>query len=333
MLQARRAVRRQADPRLLDPRRERTVLEEDAVRPVTLRYYQDFMQQLETFAVAAGEVLDVSTVDSLAARWMEDRFLQGEQSHLGGKLIAAIKHRWPRFARWGDLKLPRAIQAAKGWKVRSPATSRLPLPWEVIALLASRLLLEGKRRMAFAVVLTFHAYLRPSECLRIRARDIIPPMRGRQHRHWSILLHPAEQQRASKTNEFDESLRIDLDDFQFLQHGLRFLREGLLPDDRICDFTQAQWAAAFRHAARAEELDGLAPHLYQLRHSGPSHDLAAGLRELPLVKHRGRWRADASVRRYTKGGRLTEQLMRLRGPVRARAVAAALQLPALLRLP
>ena len=45
---------------------------------------------------------------------------------------------------------------------------------------------------------------------------------------------------------------------------------------------------------------------YQARHSGASSDVASGRRTVHETKLRGRWQADASLRRYQKGGRLNE---------------------------
>jgi len=52
-------------------------------------------------------------------------------------------------------------------------------------------------------------------------------------------------------------------------------------------------------------------HPYRLRHTGASHDFAAGARELALVQRGGRWRDTRSLRRYEKGGRLSELLQLL----------------------
>ncbi len=49
-------------------------------------------------------------------------------------------------------------------------------------------------------------------------------------------------------------------------------------------------------------------HPYVLRHSGPSDDHLTGTRTLDEIKKRGRWAADSSVRRYTKGARTLSQM-------------------------
>ena len=51
--------------------------------------------------------------------------------------------------------------------------------------------------------------------------------------------------------------------------------------------------------------------LHQLRHFGPSFDRCHRLRSLMEIKARGRWAADASLRRYEQHGRLNQEYHRL----------------------
>ena len=44
--------------------------------------------------------------------------------------------------------------------------------------------------------------------------------------------------------------------------------------------------------------------LYQCRHGGASHDLLHSRREFQVIKQRGRWATDTSIRRYAKQGRV-----------------------------
>ena len=82
----------------------------------------------------------------------------------------------------------------------------------------------------------------------------------------------------------------------------------------------------FRRAATFLNLSPL-PVLYQIRHAGASNDFSGGLRSLSEIKRRGRWKTDASVRRYEKGGRVTEQLLALRPGVQRHAIACLVQIP------
>ncbi|CAK0898367.1 unnamed protein product [Prorocentrum cordatum] len=59
-------------------------------------------------------------------------------------------------------------------------------------------------------------------------------------------------------------------------------------------------------------------------------DFVNQLRPLREVKRRGRWKTDASVRRYERGGRLSEQFARLPGPLQRRALRCHSVLPEVL---
>eukprot|EP00974_Lingulodinium_polyedra_P042505 4080718-Lingulodinium_polyedra.AAC.1 len=52
----------------------------------------------------------------------------------------------PGSGRCGRGVLPRAGRALQGWRRGGPARSRLPLPWEVVALLALTLVQLGGAR-------------------------------------------------------------------------------------------------------------------------------------------------------------------------------------------
>ncbi|CAK0857499.1 unnamed protein product, partial [Prorocentrum cordatum] len=87
---------------------------------------------------------------------------------------------------------------------------------------------------------------------------------------------------------------------------------------------QCSVATAERGAVAALGLRKLgACHGLQLRRSGPSHDHAAGLRDLEQIRRRGCWRSWGSVRWYGKGGRLTEQPHQLGGLQREHAEGCA----------
>ena len=66
---------------------------------------------------------------------------------------------------------------------------------------------------------------------------------------------------------------------------------------------------------------------YQGRHSGISIDRASGERTQEEAQKRGRWRAQASVRRYEKAGRLNDAWQRLPQQVKDAAIIAEAVLP------
>ena len=51
---------------------------------------------------------------------------------------------------------------------------------------------------------------------------------------------------------------------------------------------------------------GLQVHLHRLRHGNASHAYASGLMSLQEIQRAGRWKSTKSLRRYEKGGRLSQ---------------------------
>ena len=94
---------------------------------------------------------------------------------------------------------------------------------------------------------------------------------------------------------------LDLD--PWLLEPLAALREVRLREARLWSFTMPQLRKAFESAAQRLRVSQLGIHLYGLRHGGVSFDLLEGRRSLEQAKARGRWRSDASLRRYGKATR------------------------------
>ena len=124
-------------------------------------------------------------------------------------------------------------------------------------------------------------------------------------------------------HEVGEVVLVDNPDTPFLNQALEFLQRTTPPGERVFRFTQQQMGTRFKQAAVDAKVTMLALEPYQMRHTGPSHDFAMGLRSISAVKDRGRWACDASVKRYKKEGRVGQQLARLAEPVRREALRAS----------
>ena len=123
-------------------------------------------------------------------------------------------------------------------------------------------LVKMKRvQSALATALTFACYTRPSETLRIRVQDTVPPpLAGAMNlRQWSIVLHPSEGETCSKTGEFDESLVLNSPEFKWLESFLRQRRRDLDGTQALFDLSYVQWARDFKDAGDALGLAALGP--------------------------------------------------------------------------
>ena len=188
------------------------------------------------------------------------------------------------------------------------------MPWVVAALVIVKMISRGDVDAGWLTLLNFVFYCRPSELLRARRRDLIPPVaRGPVRlRHWGILLNPLEGEIPSKTHAYDESLMNDNPDFKWVDAVLERLRDRGPLSEPMTTVDYAKWTAQFKAAVNELQLGPLMPlTIYQLRHGGASHEIHSGRRDLLGVKKRGRWDSDASLHRYVKAGRLNEQVHRL----------------------
>ena len=77
-------------------------------------------------------------------------------------------------------------------------------------------------------------------------------------------------------------------------------------------------------------LEPLAPCRYAMRHGGVSHDLMAKIRSVADAMRRGRWRSDASLRRYAKETRILAELRKVDPRVLTLGALIEQQLPGLL---
>ena len=142
---------------------------------------------------------------------------------------------------------------------------------------------------------------------------------------WSVVLHPIELSTSSKTGEFDETLLFDLPEIQFIPKALQSVLKlkQKTPNAFIFTKNSANLKTWMEKTGKMVGLDALGPvHPYRLRHGGASTDFALGRRTLEQVQRRGRWKSAASVRRYEKGGRLSQLMFALPPSVREQCLDA-----------
>ncbi|CAK0890061.1 unnamed protein product, partial [Prorocentrum cordatum] len=301
-------------------------LQARSVRTEAVRLrYSEFLEELDQWLGPSGLSrrpcpsgrLGAGTVgqfDQDLSDWMNEQYMEGYDHWRGSNMMAAIAWADPRLGRVGGHGLPLSRQALKGWRLLTPASSRLPLPSEVVFAIAMELLVMDRWSMAVCTMLSLVFLMRPGDWRTVRVEHLTPPAVGgsRGLARWSLVLHPLENEGSlpSKTGEFDESLLLDLEEDQWLAPLCQRLVLGRDPQEPLFAFSQAEFARCFKTAG-AKLLLQRPPPPYILRHSGASRDFAEQRRTLVGVKRRGRWRTDASVRRYEKGGRLGSEFAKL----------------------
>ena len=296
------------------PMRQLTVLQKAVVTPAAATRYRVLFLRLLTWALQWGLVLNTQeAVETNLPLYFEEQYAEDEPVSTGDYVLAAFIFFLPQYGTNALCGLPLCRQSLRGWRRKKPASSRLPLPWEVVAMMANWMIGQGRWTSAVLMLTMFQAYLRPGEPFKIRVGDVVKPVFGSSSRHWALILHPLEIGVASKTRAFDETSVIDGPVFQFLGPALERLVRGRHPDEPLFVETAQGFLALFREAAEFFDLDTCISRVipYRLRHGGASFDIISGARTLPEVGKRGRWRIAASVRRYEKGGRVGQLLARL----------------------
>jgi hypothetical protein len=332
--QARRGVRRTKTAAAVPQLPGVSYLEQQAIGDGTKRNYLKALAQFDLFCGENNlKVETPALLDAALVEFMNSAYLEGHQAFVGNTLLAAVCWRRPAWGRPKDAVLPRCKQALHGWRRLSPAASRLPLVWEMIAGMAMMLIGSNRWELGAALLIGTVFYLRPNELLGLRVRSLVAPLpeAGPAHCRWTLLLHEYvdEESLPSKTKEFDETLSLDLPRYQFLGGVFERLLHGRRPNAPLFDFSMKELAEAMRETGK--RLGVSYPVLpYQLRHTGASTDFATGDRSLLAIRRRGRWRAERSVRRYEKGSQLTRLLRALPCAARTFCVESAKALPAVL---
>jgi integrase len=282
-------------------------LEARSVRQATRERYLATLRRFNTFATSKGRAVQgAEETDAALVEWFEDCFFKGEMPSTGETALAALMHIMPAYGRHGAAKLPRAWRALQGWRLLSPVRTRRPVPWPVWAALAWRLVEAKQLRAAVFLLLLVSTYLRPSELLRARAEDLSAPAAS-VVQHWSLLIAPEQRGLATKTGVFSDSVLLDCPYTAFLAPMVAQLARQP-KGTPLWDFSYPEFAAPLKTAAA--EL-GVTVHAYQARHSGPSIDLAKGLRTLEAAQKRGRWASPKSVIRYERHARLAAEWSKL----------------------
>ncbi|CAE7599810.1 kidins220 [Symbiodinium sp. CCMP2592] len=293
-------ISRTSSPRL----HGQTFLEQVAVSaPVAADYASRLRRFMEARHIKDIRAMPEIQLDESLSIYLNNLFEEGADVSEGSKVFAAVLDARPGSSQ--QMVLPRSRRCLKGWSNMDPGKTRPPIPFALIALIALDLL-DNRIYEAFLIILImFSAYLRPGEALCIRSADLVRPTRS--VRHFTINLQPADRWESSKTGLSDETIVLDSPLIPHLGRLLGQLanRRAGLPlftlDYRMLRF---HWQQALVRIGRRHN------HavLYQLRHSGPSHDRLHNLRTFKPA----RWKRNVIL---ASGWQNFHFLTRLKGTV------------------
>jgi integrase len=229
--------------------------------------------------------------------------------------------------------LPRARRALAGFRKDEPERSEDPLPIEVMAVAAERMLAQPdliSMLSGLALMLQYDLFARPSEMLQVRKEDVIEPRGGgysgtaviiapaatravRQATSFDIMTKPYARRsavlrrpaaRPAKSGEFDDTVKAGLL-VKVAGELLAALKKAASPHQEILDpLTLALYEAKMRETMDALGLTELHFTPHSARHGGASTAMEKRLLDAKGIMKRGRWLAPKSVRRYEKAGKL-----------------------------
>mmetsp|Transcript_47017 Transcript_47017/g.111915 ORF Transcript_47017/g.111915 Transcript_47017/m.111915 type:complete len:351 (+) Transcript_47017:256-1308(+) len=292
-----------------DPTSRLTVLERQSVRPRTEVSYKkrvgDFIRWSREQKV---NWRTVEEMDAVLTEYIQHLFSEGVHRSITGHLYAGLAHYMALSTETARCSFPRALRAMKGWNRVEPDATRIPTPFVAMAAVVALLGHWGLHRMALCTVLAFHAYLRPGEVCGLRVSQLVPPAQRSGLTGWALLLHEATYGVTGKARIHDESVMVD---WSVLFPMLQALVAGRPHGVFLWDFTVAQWRVQYAKAIARLGLDPAECALYALRHGGASSDWLEGRRDWNGVKLRGRWKSDATLKRYCKPAKLQQALNHL----------------------
>ena len=235
--------------------------------------------------------------------------------------------------------LPWAKGQLQGWTSKSPDSTKQPMTEEALYLVSDYCLQQTQTEWiyaALALATQFDAYTRPSETLDLHPSCVLKENNKGSAVAISMYPEPASGRVAqrSKGKEYDDTVIIG--DQPSVQAGRRWVSQSLAllaqkrkKHGKLFPLTLPRYTILLRKASEHLGLKLIiTPHL--ARHGGPSSDYLQRFRDLVEIKRRGRWKAQASVRRYEKSGRYLRQREILGQSLRGKAAVARAKVPLLM---
>jgi hypothetical protein len=112
--------------------------------------------------------LEPAVFDALAVQYIQFLFDGGHPQYLAWNFASAIQCYVPSLRK----QLPQSWRMLSGWKSLEPASQAIPLSQGVALLVSFCLYVQGLEQSALVVWILWHTWMRPSEPLRLRCKDV-----------------------------------------------------------------------------------------------------------------------------------------------------------------
>ena len=259
---------------------------------------QNFLQWSDKMKVPLATE---SELNAGLAHWMNMMYAEGHRAWQGEWVVAGLLFFLPEYGKASNKSIPSSLRFLKGWRKLSPSFSRKPLTWPVSCALAVEMTRLGHPLLSIMVLLSVECYLRPSEALSLTGQSLLPPATSAVP-HWVVLLFPQENRQRSKVGAADDTVAIDSGRVNWMQRVFPVLANR----QKSQPLFQTDYQSFLEVFRRATNNIGIEAVPYQMRHSGPSLDLAQGIRDITSCQKLGFWATMTSLKRYEKHGRLND---------------------------
>ena len=119
------------------------ICEEASVKEASQVQYCQILQTFLTHFCLRTLRINEGDLDAKLVQWVDYMLLEGRDPSGGQKLLAAILYWYPIHNSGPRPRLLRFIRALKGWRKRMPQTTRLPMPFFLVAAIALSLIRAG----------------------------------------------------------------------------------------------------------------------------------------------------------------------------------------------
>ena len=272
-------------------------LEDSTVKMPTKETYADAIVLFEKETPVDVLRSTDARVDTRMVEHAHYLFRKGFHVSVAEKFGAAFVDKHIIFGKHGSRKIPRFWKSLKGDRKRAPGRSRKPKTWPEVAALANLLALQGLYMEAVFLLTLWGGYLRPSDGMRLRRGDFIPPARQISSR-WTLNLNPEATGYESKTGLQDECILWDDIEVEWMGPIFEAIRTSGSLEEEAWPFSYPQYCRAHRLGVKELGMEPFVP--YQVRHSAPSWDRLHNRRSRSGVGKKGRWKSQSSIDRYEK---------------------------------
>jgi integrase len=239
------------------------------------------------------EQLSSIRIDRLFSQYLEHLYSIGGSRQYAQFALSGLKFHLPHLkGRLADSAL-----CMKGWKNLVKVKSHPPLTWELVVLFSCSALKSGYYSEAMAMLLAFHCYLRISELISLRYKDVArfnDPRLGSAFREMALRLP------RTKTGK-NQWVSIENPTVANLFHQYLSLQK-FSSKQKVFPFSASRYRCLLYSIKSSFGLSRIPYVPHSFRHGGATSDFAKGM-SIEYIMFRGRWKHMESARNYVQQGK------------------------------